>query len=532
MPRTEEREVFGREKSPRLQSRRRSAGPKAPRTVEARNPYFHRMWKLCGKVAACRSSVQREIKLQVETGNREAIGTAPASDVWERIKARLSAKITPQAYQNWVMRTELESDNDGVLRVLVPDQVTREFLEVEYGGEIAETIRELKLPVQRIVYELGLNQGLHQSSNQGVAGVSSESRSSDSSSSASVGEPVFAGAAGQLNPKFRFENFVVGSCNQFAHAAARAVASYPSRSYNPLFIYGGVGMGKTHLMHAIGRSLLDDHPGMRIVYTSSERFMNEMVACLRGNRMPSFHRHYRSADVLLIDDIQILGGKERMQEEFFHTFNELYDHQKQIVISSDATPKSTPGLVERLRSRFEWGLMVDVQPPDLETKMAILDMKAEADGVKLPEEVRIYIATKTKSNVRELEGALIKLMAYSSVTDTPVTLQMAQQVLKHLTQGPERRITIESIVKVVAEKFSLQPSQLKQKTNERKIAYPRQIAMFLAKELTSASLPEIGRAFSGKHHTTVLHSVQKIDQLRQKDADLNNLIHNLIDSIH
>jgi chromosomal replication initiator protein len=463
--------------------------------------------------------------LQVETGNREAIGTAPASDVWERVKARLGAKITPQAYQNWVMRTELESHDNGVLRVLVPDQVTKDFLEVEYGGEIAEAIRELKLPVQRIVYVLGLNRS--------EASASGDSRPSESASGAGSGEPVFACAAGQLNPKFRFENFVVGSCNQFAHAAARAVASYPSRSYNPLFIYGGVGMGKTHLMHAIGRSLLDDHPGMRIVYTSSERFMNEMVACLRGNRMPSFHRHYRSADVLLIDDIQILGGKERMQEEFFHTFNELYDHQKQIVISSDATPKSTPGLVERLRSRFEWGLMVDVQPPDLETKMAILDKKAELEGISLPEDVRIYIATKTKSNVRELEGALIKLIAYSSVSGSPIALSMAQQVLKYLIPGGgEKRVTMDSVLRAVAEEFQLQPAQLKLKSNARQIAYPRQIAMYLIKELTQSSLPEIGRMFGGKHHTTVLHSVQKIEKLRQKDAELHRLIHKVSDSIH
>jgi chromosomal replication initiator protein len=459
--------------------------------------------------------------LQVETGNREAIGTARASDMWEQIKARLAAKITPQAYQNWVMRTELEGYDNGVLRVLVPDQVTKDFLEVEYGGEISETIRELKLPIQRAVYVMGFNQ------------ASTDNRPGESAGTASSGEPVFAGAAGQLNPKFKFENFVVGSCNQFAHAAARAVASYPSRSYNPLFIYGGVGMGKTHLMHAIGRSLLDEHAGMRIVYTSSERFMNEMVACLRGNRMPSFHRHYRSADVLLIDDIQILGGKERMQEEFFHTFNELYDHQKQIVISSDATPKSTPGLVERLRSRFEWGLMVDVQPPDLETKMAILDKKAELEGITLPEDVRIYIATKTKSNVRELEGALIKLIAYSSVSSSPISLTMAQQVLKYLIPGGgERRVTMDSVLRAVAEEFQLQPAQLKLKSNARQIAYPRQIAMYLIKELTQSSLPEIGRMFGGKHHTTVLHSVQKIEKLRQKDAELHRLIHKVSDSIH
>jgi chromosomal replication initiator protein len=345
-------------------------------------------------------------------------------------------------------------------------------------------------------------------------------------------EPAFASAAGQLNTRFRFDNFVVGSCNQFAHAAARAVADSPSRSYNPLFIYGGTGMGKTHLMHAIGRELLDKYPSIRVVYTSSERFMNEMILCLRTNRMPSFQRHYRTADVLLVDDVQILAGKERMQEEFFHTFNELYDHQKQIVISSDSAPKSTSGLVERLRSRFEWGLMVDVQPPDLETKMAILDKKAELEGVALPEEVRIYIATKTKSNVRELEGALIKLIAYSSITGSPITLQMAQQVLKYLISGGERRITMDSILRAVAEKFNMQPQQLKQKSNTRQISYPRQVAMYLMKDLTQASLPEIGRVFGGKHHTTVLHSVQKIERLRQTDTDLNRLIHSLIDSVH
>jgi chromosomal replication initiator protein len=247
--------------------------------------------------------------------------------------------------------------------------------------------------------------------------------------------------------------------------------------------------------------------------------------------MSHFHQHYRSADILLVDDIHILGGKERTQDEFFHTFNELYDHQKQIVISSDSSPKDIPGLVERLRSRFEWGLMVDIQPPDLETKMAILDKKSEAEGITLPEDVRIFIATKTKSNVRELEGALVKLIAYSSMSGTPINLPMAQNCLRHLVHGQERRITIESIVRSVAERFSLQPSQLKQKSNARAIAYPRQVAMYLVKELTSASLPEIGRAFGGKHHTTVLHSVQKIETHRHQDPDLNRMLHSLIDSL-
>jgi chromosomal replication initiator protein len=325
---------------------------------------------------------------------------------------------------------------------------------------------------------------------------------------------------------------VVGSCNQFAHAAAKAVATLPSRNYNPLFIYSGVGMGKTHLMHAIGRALLDGTSGLKVVYTSSERFMNELIQCLQHQRMPQFQQHYRSADVLLVDDIQILGGKERTQAEFFHTFNELYDHQKQIVLSSDSPPKDIPGLVERLRSRFEWGLMVDMQPPDLETKMAILDKKAEAEGVKLPEDVRIFIATKTKSNVRELEGALVKLIAYSTVTGTPITLAVAQYCLKHLVHGNEKRITIDSVVRAVAERFEVQPSELRQKSNAQRVVYPRQVSMYLAKELTASSLPEIGRAFGGKHHTTVLHSIQKIEKLRHKDANLNRLLHSVIDTFN
>ena len=445
-----------------------------------------------------------------------AVAVAQELNPWDLIKAKLAERIAPQEFQNWVMRTALESLDQGSLRVQVPDQVTKDFIEQEYTEQIRSTIRELNLPVDQIVY---------------LPHAESRPAAVDTASVSSL-EPAFASAAGQLNTRFRFDNFVVGSCNQFAHAAARAVADSPSRSYNPLFIYGGTGMGKTHLMHAIGRELLDKYPAIRVVYTSSERFMNEMILCLRTNRMPSFQRHYRSADVLLVDDVQILAGKERMQEEFFHTFNELYDHQKQIVISSDSAPKSTQGLVERLRSRFEWGLMVDVQPPDLETKMAILDKKAELEGVALPEEVRIYIATKTKSNVRELEGALIKLIAYSSITNSPVTLQMAQQVLKYLISGGERRITMDSILRAVAEKFNMQPQQLKQKSNSRQIAYPRQVAMYLMKDLTQASLPEIGRVFGGKHHTTVLHSVQKIERLRQTDTDLNRLIHSLIDSVH
>src|ERR1700680_4628236 len=433
-------------------------------------------------------------------------------NIWEIIKNHLSRKISAEAYQNWLTKTVFLKTEGAKLWVRVPDAVTRDWIVRESAPEVWSSIRELNFSVREIVYEL---QGA-------VENTAVQDRA----------EIVFSPSI-NLNPKFTFESFVVGSCNQFAHAAAQAGATNPSRTYNPLFIYGGVGMGKTHLMHAIGRSLVDEYAGMRIIYTSSERFMNEMITCIKNDRMQLFHRHYRSADALLIDDIQILGGKERTQEEFFHTFNDLFEHQKQIVISSDCPPKNTPGLVERLRSRFEWGLMVDVQPPDLETKMAILDKKAELEGVALPEDVRIFIATRSKSNVRELEGALIKLIAYSSVTGSPITLGMAQQTLKHLIPGQgERRVTMDSVLRAVAERFQLQPAQLKQKTNAHNIAYPRQIAMYLIKELTQSSLPEIGRMFGGKHHTTVLHSVQKIDKLRHKDADLNRLIHSVIDTIH
>ena len=425
----------------------------------------------------------------------------------------LRTRISEAAYDNWISKTGFRGLDRTILSVSVPDDITRQWLQQEYAGEVWTAIRDLDLPLTQVLYEFV--------SSQEKIGVRPEG-----------GSEIGFLPHVNLNPKFTFDTFVVGSCNQFAHAAAKAVATIPSKKYNPLLIYGGVGMGKTHLMHAIGCSLINHYAGMKIIYTSSERFMNEMINSIKLDRMQSFHQHYRSADVLLIDDIQILGGKERTQEEFFHTFNTLFEHQKQIVISSDSPPKNIPGLVERLRSRFEWGLMVDIQPPDLETKMAILDKKSESEGVRLPQDVRIFIATKTKSNVRELEGALVKLIAYSSVTGTPINLAMAQQVLKHLSNGQERKITIEAIIKAVAEHFSLQPSQLKQKSNAQQIAYPRQIAMYLVKDLTSASLPEIGRAFGGKHHTTVLHSVQKIDRLRQQDPVLNREIQSLSDSLH
>jgi chromosomal replication initiator protein len=431
---------------------------------------------------------------------------------WEQIKQQLQAILSPESFQNWVSSTTLAQLAGGMLRVSVPNVESKAWLETEFATHVVAIIRKLNLPIQTVSYE--------------ITSGSRERTAPDGERELEPESPV-----SQLNPRFTFDSFVVGACNQFAHAAARSVATNPSRSYNPLFLYGGVGMGKTHLMHAIGRSLMSNSGGMRIIYTSSERFTNEVVSGIRTERMPQLRQRYRSADVLLIDDIQLLGNKERTQEEFFHTFNELHDNQKQIVISSDSPPKDIPGLLERLRSRFEWGLMADIQPPDLETKMAILDKKAELEGLRLPEDVRTFIATKTKSNVRELEGALVKLVAYSSLTGASINLPMAQQVLKHLTHAQDRRVTIDAIQKAVSDKSGIKQSQLKEKSNTKTIVGPRQVAMYLVKELTTASLPEIGRAFGGKHHTTVIHSINKIERQRQPDPDLNRLLHSLMDSL-
>jgi chromosomal replication initiator protein len=428
-------------------------------------------------------------------------------DYWDQIRNYLKDKIPAESYENWLRTARFQALDGNVLLVAVPDRETRVWFETEYATLIASAIQELRLPLGKVVYV----------------------------SPPEGGSPPPAGnhesPTNILNPQFTFDSFVVGACNQFAHAAARAVATNPSRSYNPLFIYGGTGMGKTHLIHAIGRALMQNFMTMRVVYTTSERFVNEMVSSIRTDRMHHFHQRYREADALLIDDIQVIGTKERTQEEFFHTFNELHDHQKQIVISSDAPPKDIPGLVERLRSRFEWGLIADIQPPDLETKMAILDKKAEAVGVALPDEVRSFVASKTKSSVRELEGALIKLMAYSSLTGAAINLQMSHHVLRNLVHLPERRVTIDAIQKAVAERLQIRQSQLKEKSNTKKVVFPRQIAMYLAKELTNASLPEIGRAFGGKHHTTVIHSIQKIEEMRKTDRELNRLLQTLMDSL-
>ncbi len=337
-----------------------------------------------------------------------------------------------------------------------------------------------------------------------------------------------------LIPKYTFDTFVVGSSNQLARAAALAVAERPSKAYNPLYLYGGVGLGKTHLMHAVGNLIQKRNRSVHLTYMSSEKFMNELVNAIRYDRTIQFRQKYRNIDVLLMDDIQFIAGKERTQEEFFHTFNALYDAQKQIVITSDCAPKQIPTLEERLHSRFEWGLIADIQPPDLETKLAILRKKAESERLNLRDDVAIYIAGGIRSNVRELEGALNRLSARASLDGLDVAdidVPYAREVLKGFTTEENAVISSEAVLRAVASFFSLKPAQLKAKNNSRPIAVPRQIAMYICKELTSHSLPQIGKDFGGKHHTTVLHSIRKIDSLRKKDPQISEAVNAIVKSL-
>jgi len=334
----------------------------------------------------------------------------------------------------------------------------------------------------------------------------------------------------RLNEKYNFDTFVIGASNRFAHAAAVAVAEAPARAYNPLFIWGESGLGKTHLLHAVGHYAQRLFPGMRVRYVSTEEFTNDFINSLRDDRKVAFQRRYRDIDILLVDDIQFLAGKESTQTEFFHTFNALYDAQKQIVLSSDRPPHEIPQLEERLRSRFEWGLIADIQPPDLETKVAILKRKAEAEAVPLPDDVAMFIAGRIKSNIRELEGSLIRLIAYASLTGRDISLDLTQEVLRNVIDLDNRAITIDSIQKYVADYYQLKVHELKSRNNSKSVALPRQVAMYLCKHLTTASLPEIGRSFGGKHHSTVIHSIRKVQLLRKRE-DFDSLIAGFVEGI-
>ena len=438
-------------------------------------------------------------------------------NAWLQVLNYLKTKVNTQSYQTWLRPTRFSHVDKEAIVVCVPNREFQEWIQENYAPLVSEALQKLNMGIAEIRYVLDQN-----AEKKGVGADSAKPLQS---------KLDFDSVDHLLNLKYTFDTFVVGSCNQFAHAAAHAVAQNPAKAYNPLFLYGGVGLGKTHLMQAVGHTIKHNWKEMRLSYVSSEAFTNDVITSLRNDRMYSFREKYRNVDVLLMDDIESIAGKERTMEEFFHTFNALYEAQKQIVISSDCPPKDIPGLEERVRSRFAWGLLADLQPPDLETKRAILDKKCEAQGVTLPEEVSDFIARKIRSSIRDLEGALTRLVAYSSLTGAEVSLAMAQQVLKNLVDLGERRVSIEIIQRAVCQEFGLSLPQLRAKNNSRPVAYPRQVAMYLAKELTTASLPQIGREFGGKHHTTVLHSINKISELRQSDRDLNRLLNKLRDSL-
>ena len=440
-------------------------------------------------------------------------------NLWDEILSRIETKVNRHSFYTWFRPTTFVAEDQASVTVRVPNALFKDWLTKHYATVITEATAELRRP-QLVVTFIAEPQG-----DAPIIPLGADEVAALETSPAASTQPGTAG----LNPRYTFDTFIVGSSNQFAHAACRAVAEVPSRSYNPLFIYGGVGLGKTHLMHAVGHYVLQHDRNLKLTYISSERFMNEMINAVRYDRVLDFRERYRSVDVLLVVDIQFLAGKEGTQTEFFHTFNALYDSQKQIVLSSDCPPHEIPALEERLRSRFEWGLTADIQSPDLETKVAILKKKAETEAVPLPDNVAMYIAGKIKSNIRELEGSLIRLIAYASLTGQEISLQLAQEVLKNILDHEERAVTIEIIQKFVADYYNLRMVDLKSRNNSKSVAKPRQIAMYLCKSLTHASLPEIGRSFGGKHHSTVIHSIRKVEAQRRKESDFNTLIGNFLD---
>ncbi len=456
--------------------------------------------------------------------------------LWNDVLASLEPRLSSDVFNTWFRPVSCEAvDDDSKAITLRAGHVIKNWLCMYYNDMLTQTIDELGYTGYSIEWSIDPDQAVPSQFEEEADFFFSPKRSGASVSPMTVGtshvldiDPVDDG----LNPKYTFEKFVVGSCNQFAHAAAKATAETPGSTYNPLFIYGGVGLGKTHLMHAIGHTIKTRSPHMRVAYITSERFMNELINAIRFNKTSSFRDKYRSIDVLLMDDVQFMAGKERTQEEFFHTFNTLHNGQKQIIVTSDCPPREIPTLEERLHSRFEWGLIADLEPPDLETKVAILKRKADMDGIRLDDDIAIYVASKVKSNVRELEGSLVRLVAISSMKGVPISKMLAQESMKGILDAERPAgLTIEGITRAVAMQYKMTVDEIKAKSNSRGVAVPRQVAMYLCKRLTRHSFPEIGREFGGKHHTTVMHSVEKIEKLQKEDRIFHKHINELIDSL-
>jgi chromosomal replication initiator protein len=452
------------------------------------------------------------------------------SSLWDEILRFVKSTVNRETFETWFLPIKFDvlDKSERTLRLSVPNQVTCDWVVSNYSVLLHQSLSELGLPGYSLTWTID-----EKCCSAKVSPPNLDQLQESPVVSARPASPVFkSDSTGSqqitdrsLNSRYTFESFVVGSCNQFAHAASLAVAEAPGKTYNPLFLYGGVGLGKTHLMHACGHEIRQRNQHLELCYISSEKFMNELINAIRYDKTQNFREKYRSLDVLLIDDVQFMAGKERTQEEFFHTFNSLYEQQKQIVISSDCPPREIPTLEERLHSRFEWGLIADLEPPDLETKVAILKRKAELMGITLEDDIALFIASRVKNNVRELEGSLIRLIAISSLRGQPISRVLAQDAIRNIAVDEDPGIlTIEQIQKAVAQNYRMTMSELVAKSNARQYALPRQVAMYICKQLTKHSYPEIGRAFGGKHHTTVMHSVEKIESLVLTDSNLRKRV--------
>ncbi len=476
--------------------------------------------------------------------------SAENPNVWNNVLESVEKRLNRQIFDSWFRPIQFEGLNEEtkVLR-LRATQVNKDWVHTYYSDLLTQTFKELDIANYRLDWEIEetkLPEDFLEDDEEGEFFFEKQKPST-----ATIGFNFMENSGPQtvqknattnfvdlepiensLNPKYKFGSFVVGACNQFAHAASLAVAEAPGKTYNPMFIYGGVGLGKTHLMHAMGHAVKEQNRHLRVAYISAEKFMNELINAIRYDKTQTFRDKYRSIDVLLMDDVQFMAGKERTQEEFFHTFNALHNDQKQIVITSDCPPREIPTLEERLHSRFEWGLIADIEPPDLETKVAILKRKADLDGVTLSDEVAFFIAGKVKSNIRELEGSLVRLVAISSLRGVPISKMLAQDAIRNIVDSDQPEgITLDRISKLVASHYKLSVEELKSKNNSRQIAVPRQVAMYLCKRLTKHSFPEIGKDFGGKHHTTVMHSVEKIDGLIKEDRHFHRVVSDLIDNL-
>ena len=447
------------------------------------------------------------------------------SGAWGTVLSHLKTKVSDQVYETWLRPLRFVSREGSLLLVATPHKFFKQWIEENYMPELEEAARR----------ELGGNIAVEIVVGNEEEGEEERSApppdlSLDNRRDAKTQKPRTRN--GELNPRYTFDRFIVGAGNQFAQAASYAVANDPAKSYNPLFLYGGVGLGKTHLLNAIGILTQERHPGVRVCYITAEKFTNELVFCLRTNRMPDFKEKYRNVDMLLVDDVQFIAGKQRTQEEFFHTFNDLYSSRGQIVVSSDKFPKEIPDLEERIQSRFEWGLVADIQPPDLETRIAILNRKAEGDQIPLPPDVALFLATMIKNNIRELEGSLIRIGAHASLTKREINMDLAREVLSRLLESSVREISPDAILKAVSEHFGVKVSDLRSGRKHKVVALPRQIAMFLMREMTKSSFPDIGQRFGGRDHSTVMYAVKMIEKKTKEDVSLRNSIETLRKSIN